>query len=96
MATKLDVDNCPKCGYLFDSATCMEEAKGDIEPKSGDISLCFNCAAILEFDENLKLKMCDEKTINELDDELLSEIIKAKTFILSKVKYSNILKRTNN
>ena len=96
MATKLDADKCPKCGYFFDSATCVDETKGDIEPTAGDISLCVNCAAILEFDENLKLRMCDDKTINELDDELLNEIIKVKTSILSKVKYSNKLKRTNN
>ena len=96
MATKLDADRCPKCGHLFNSATCVDETKGDIEPTAGDISLCVNCAAILEFDENLKLRMCDDKTINELDDELLNEIIKVKTSILSKVKYSNKLKRTNN
>ena len=38
---------------------------------------------IAEFDENLKLKVCPQETINKLDEDILKVIIRAKTYILS-------------
>ena len=45
-------------------------------------SICFKCAAILEFDKNLKLKVCSEDKINKLDTEILNQIVKIRSYIL--------------
>lgn len=44
---------CPYCSYAMDSVT---EAEGkNVKPSPGDASVCFNCAQILVFDNNLNL-----------------------------------------
>ena len=59
----------------------MVKLRYDIE-KKGDISICFKCAAILEFDKDLKLKVCSEDKINKLDTETLVQIVKIRSYIL--------------
>ena len=80
MTTKLDPDYCPKCGLLCDAVSDPEDP--DSKPQQGDISICFKCAAILEFDKNLKLKVCSEDKINSLDEDTLKIIVKTKAIIL--------------
>ena len=80
MTTKLDPDYCPKCGLLCDAVSDPEGL--DSKPQQGDISICFGCAAILEFDKNLKLKVCSEDKINKLDTETLVQIVKIRSYIL--------------
>lgn len=80
MTTKLDPDYCPKCGLLCDAVSDPEGS--DSKPQQGDISICFKCAAILEFDKNLKLKVCSEDKINKLDTEILTQIVKIRSYIL--------------
>lgn len=80
MTTKLDPDYCPKCRLLCDAVSDPEGS--DSKPQQGDISICFKCAAILEFDKNLKLKVCSEDKINKLDNEILVQIVKIRSYIL--------------
>lgn len=44
---------CPECGYIVDSARCMETSA---EPSSGDVSLCLNCGSVNQFTDILTLK----------------------------------------
>ena len=80
MTTKLDPDYCPKCGLLCDAA--LDPEGSDSKPQQGDISICFKCAAILEFGKDLKLKVCSEDKINKLDTEILVQIVKIRSYIL--------------
>ena len=83
MTTKFNSDYCPKCGLLCDAVSDPEDLEGlDSKPQQGDISICFGCAAILEFDKNLKLKVCSEDKINNLDTETLVQIVKIRSYIL--------------
>ena len=77
----LEEDHCPKCGCLINASTGIEDENQ--MPSKGDISICIECASILEFDENLKLKLCPQETINRLDEDLLKVIIKAKMYVLN-------------
>jgi len=45
-------NNCPECNYHSDAATALD---GDYKPSDGDISLCFNCGAINQFDSELNI-----------------------------------------
>lgn len=51
--------NCPTCDYRFDLIKTFDGSQTDLKP--GDVSLCMNCAQILEFDSQL--------TPHKLDDE---------------------------
>ena len=82
MTTKFNPDYCPKCGLLCDAVSDPEGS--DSKPQQGDISICFGCAAILEFDKNLKLKVCSEDKINKLDTETLVQLVKIRSYILGK------------
>lgn len=77
----LEEDHCPKCGCLINASTGIEDENQ--MPSKGDISICIECASILEFNENLKLKLCSQETINRLDEDLLKVIIKARMYILN-------------
>lgn len=77
----LEEDHCPKCGCLINASTGIEDENQ--MPSKGDISICIKCASILEFDENLKLKLCPQETINGVDEELLKVIVKTKMYVLN-------------
>jgi len=56
-------NNCPERDYHTDAATPLE---GEHTPSNGDISICFNCGAINQFD--------DELNVIPLPDEVLASI----------------------
>jgi hypothetical protein len=50
---------CP-CGMTGEAATSI---KDDRAPIPGDITLCFHCGRMLQFDANLHLQVCDQEEI---------------------------------
>ena len=58
---------CPKCSKLLDGAF------GPIKPQKDDLILCFYCAALLRFDENIMLRRMPKKEFNDLPSELRIE-----------------------
>lgn len=46
---------CPGCNRQSDAATPVE-GDGDIIPKEGDITICFYCGCISDFNEDLSIK----------------------------------------
>lgn len=53
---------CPLCGYTLDAATNADS--GDkIAPKPGDVTVCFGCAGILEFTEDMGVRLADVATL---------------------------------
>jgi hypothetical protein len=62
--TPLPISYCPMCGHLLDSATVIGR-RGKREPRSGDISLCIECAEVLVYAEGMVLERAD---LNDLMD----------------------------
>lgn len=40
---------CPKCGYIFELATNLEDER--LKPRIGDISFCIKCGNVNQYDE---------------------------------------------
>ena len=52
-----DALTCPVCGYdKMDASTNLTSGRG---PQPGDLTLCCECAALLEFGEGLRLRATD-------------------------------------
>lgn len=56
-STVMPVTTCPKCGRKTDRAL---HTQGKETPTSGDLSICFECGTLAEFDENLTLMPIDD------------------------------------
>jgi len=76
-AVRLDPCSCPYCGYEIDSHTTV--AVEQTLPEKDDLSVCFNCANICKYDEDLKLIPFTEEDSLKTDPEtlkLLESVIK--------------------
>jgi hypothetical protein len=49
---------CPKCGHDNDAATGIvkKNARNKIQPKPGDLALCFYCAHIMAYADDLSFR----------------------------------------
>lgn len=69
---------CPNCDEVVNGATGVDHEN---QPKPEDISICFNCAAVNQFDSDMKLKPIKEgllETIKEIrpaDYDLIMEVV---------------------
>lgn len=70
---------CPMCRYEMDSAIGLT---GKPEPDAGDLSLCINCGAILQFNEILVLKLMPPERLTTLHAETREKLLKAQLEIL--------------
>ena len=69
---------CPVCGTPLPLASAIQ---GDHEPKPGDLSLCIHCAAYLEMDDDLNLKVFPTEQLLELPDETRMLLTRARLAI---------------
>ena len=53
---------CPSCNKLLDGFTSIQLGH---EPKPGDISVCLYCRKVLEFTNNMKLKIASADAVEE-------------------------------
>lgn len=81
MTSKMEKYPCPKCGTGLDAAT-DPTGQGHM-PEPGDVTLCFYCECLLEFDDTYNFR---EINIQDLDQEVqdaiaiaLAQIQKTKT-----------------
>jgi hypothetical protein len=56
--THLKPDRCPACLYRLDAAIA---AFKDVTPSPGDFTVCIQCGAVLEFDNNLHVQKVSEQ-----------------------------------
>ena len=49
---------CPSCSADLPLQTCISPE--DAEPAPGDVSICFYCAELLVYDDDLNLSVCPE------------------------------------
>lgn len=69
--TLMEATACPVCMYKLNAATALD---GMAAPTEGDVTLCINCASILEFGDELQLLVATQKTLNDLPDETIEEL----------------------
>jgi hypothetical protein len=63
---RVPASTCPQCNYEMDGATC---STGNHAPRPGDVSVCIQCASILEFDPDLSLRAAGPKLLASLDPD---------------------------
>jgi hypothetical protein len=66
VTTRLKPVSCPTCRYEMDAATAVFAA---VRPKPGDVTVCINCAALLQFANDMSLILANthELTLDVLD-----------------------------
>jgi len=50
---KIEPDECPKCYYQMDT---VRNETDDEKPEPGQTTICYNCAGILQFKDDLKVE----------------------------------------
>jgi hypothetical protein len=65
--TRVPPTPCIHCGHINDYAA---DVLGDHRVKPGDIAICFQCAGVMTYDEELKLIELAEGEIEEFDEQL--------------------------
>lgn len=60
------MNTCPECGYKLEMHSAV--GGGDPTPEPGAISICFQCAALLMFDEQLREVPISEQAVAELKE----------------------------
>jgi len=81
---------CPKCGVLVDMATNTE---GVAAPGADDFSICFTCATICRYNDDMTLREASRADLNLIKNDqpedfktLLHVQTEIKRFRLSKTK----------
>lgn len=72
-------NNCPKCNFVLDAATSLEDIC--TKPRPGDITICINCGSVLKFTEDFSLEALSEEEISNLDSSILGLISSVKKSI---------------
>lgn len=57
---------CPECDYSHNASTQINGE--DIPPTSGDISICWSCGAINQFDENMNIIPLPVEVLTEIKE----------------------------
>lgn len=78
----LPESNCPSCDKRLDAASTLEN--DDIQPKSGDVSICLYCASFLTFTENLSIRLLTTEEIAELEDNIRIVLMKMRRAIIAR------------
>lgn len=84
--TKMGNDYCPCCKALLDAAS---PAEGNKVPMPGDITICFYCAEVLMFSDDMELIKCPEVIIETLSEETQVQIFIVTETIKEKIARQN-------
>ena len=79
-------NKCPNCGKITDMATSTDGR--DMNPSSGDISICIGCSTINQFDDDLTIIQMPIERINYIrrfEPEVYEDICNA----VKSIKYYN-------
>jgi hypothetical protein len=84
--TLLPEAHCPVCANKLDAASPTQGAPA---PEPGDVSICFYCTALLEFNENLIPELMSEETHKSLEPATLAELLRVRNAI-REIKQPNL------
>ena len=77
----LPPQECPACGKYLD---CASGFNCDGKPRPGDVTVCFGCGAILEFQKGLKFRLVPDAEANTTED--LEDARKARAKVLAMIR----------
>ncbi len=76
--TLLPEAHCPNCGNKLDAASPTQGAPA---PEPGDVSICFYCTALLEFNKEMIPELMSEETHQSLNPATLAELLRVREAI---------------
>ena len=79
---RLPSSACPGCGTKVDCSTHF----GDRRPEPGDVSICFYCASLLQFNNSLHLEAISEEELSRLPQPLQRKLIVGQHFVRQRVQ----------
>ena len=83
----LPESSCPNCNRKMDRATGIRDR--DDVPEPGSISICICCAAINEYDDDLRLRLLPEDELKEISiqhPKTYQILMKAQRIVKQKIK----------
>lgn len=83
---ELPVTVCPVCEYIMDSASSLNNQE-HAKPAPGDVSLCFRCGAVLQFDNALHVRKAAEADWKELSPKNRDLLLRAQRLILQRKEH---------
>lgn len=84
MSKKLRKRFCPNCKHQLDAVTHI--GFEDVKPSKGDITICINCAEILQFDKNIRPIKLTDITLEELPSDIFQKITEARKLLIQMIK----------
>jgi len=55
---------CPKCKAMHTRQSAMQE---DLPPRPGDLTVCFGCSEVVQFDQDMDLIILSAEEYDQLD-----------------------------
>jgi hypothetical protein len=79
---RMDGDTCPHCGAFVDASA---SASGDADiPSPGDVSVCFYCAGVCVFNDDMKREKADLDALAKESPETVKDIVEAQALVLKR------------
>lgn len=80
--------SCPECGYAMDAHTSANPNEPNATPSPGDYTVCIECAAILLFTPEMKMRTTTLRERNDAPLQVLS-VVRAVTLVNASGRKSN-------
>jgi hypothetical protein len=89
LTTQIERDACPFCGHQLDAVTAGPE-NPDATPLPGDLTVCIQCAGLLVFDDQMKVRPpTSEEQAEMLADPQVIRLVEAITGIQIRARRGN-------
>jgi len=75
---------CPACGERHNAAASMGDCEGgkrDLRPEPGDLSVCWLCAAFLQFNNDFTLRLMTPDEVAALDDGTRMHLLRMRKLV---------------
>lgn len=63
---RIKPSSCPHCNYLMDAA--FSPGDESARPNPGDLTICINCAEILQFDADLMMQKVPDEIMKDIQE----------------------------
>lgn len=73
---------CPHCNHTLDAATNLEDE--NLKPRKDDLTICINCAEILQFDKNIRPVKLKGMTLDTIPQDTMNELLTIRKAIINR------------